>query len=283
MISANGADSDAGIIDVWDIDTFDSELRRDLDAHAELIRDYMITSRQQSHEREASDHRMPYPENPHAGEFLALKEHIMRLMEARTIRAWHYTRMTDTEIDALRQTGIYPSSLDTIQSRFAAQVVAGAFSHEVADRLFADSPYQSDQFDARSGKFWMTSHPVEIEDGGVAVFLESWGGEAAYFWQQDAALQDMLKQIGRPRVVEIAMPLLHSRDTYSAAEAVVATYGRTLACQPDKHAFDLYSQQPLGPAHILAVHSDGEPDFRAIARGYPAAFTDVDRRRLADE
>ena len=45
---------------------------------------------------------------------------ILRLMESRTIRAWHYTLMTDTEIDALRQTGINPSSLDTIQSRFAA-------------------------------------------------------------------------------------------------------------------------------------------------------------------
>lgn len=283
MISANGADEDVGIIDVWNVDTFDNELRGDLYAHAELIRDYMITSRRQSREHEASDHRMPYPENPHASEFLSAKEHIMRLMEARTIRAWHHTRMTDTEIDDLRQTGIYPSSLDVIRSRFAAQVVAGAFSQEVADRLFADSPYQGDQFDARSGKFWMTSHPVDIEDGGVAVFLESWGGEAAYFWQQDAALQDTLKQIGRPRVLEIAMPLLHSRQTYSAAEAVVTTYGRTLGCQPEKHAFDLYSQQPLGPAHILAVHSEGEPDFGIIARGYPAGFTDVNLGRWSEE
>lgn len=27
---------------------------------------------------------MPYPENPYAGEFMWVKEHIMRLMEART-------------------------------------------------------------------------------------------------------------------------------------------------------------------------------------------------------
>lgn len=61
MISAPDAGAGAGIIDVWSIDTFDSELRGDLDAHAELIRDYMITSRHQSREHEASDHRMPYP------------------------------------------------------------------------------------------------------------------------------------------------------------------------------------------------------------------------------
>ncbi|MDP9759489.1 MULTISPECIES: hypothetical protein [Agrobacterium] len=37
------------IIDVWDVEwdveTFDSELRGDLDAHADVIRDYMLTSR----------------------------------------------------------------------------------------------------------------------------------------------------------------------------------------------------------------------------------------------
>lgn len=283
MTSADGVDHDAGVIDVWNIDTFDRELRGDLDAHTELIRDYMITSRRQSREHEASDHRMPCPENPHAGEFIAVKEHIMRLMEARTIRAWHYTRLTDTEVDTLRQAGIYPSNLDTIRSRFAAQVVAGAFAKEVADRLFADSPYKSDQQAARSGKFWMTSHPVDIEDGGVELLLKSWGGEATYFWQQNAALQDMLKRIGRPRVLEIAMPLLHSRHTYSAAEAVVATYGRMLGCKPDKHAFDLYSQQPLGPAHILAVHSEGEPDFGTISRGYPVGFIDVNLGRWDEE
>ena len=283
MISANGVDDDVGVIDIWDINTFDNELRGDLDAHADLIRNYMIVSRRQSREHEASDHRTPCPENPHAGEFILVKEHIMRAMEARTIRAWHYTRMTDTEIDTLQQMGIYPSSLDTIRSRFTAQVAAGAFSQEVADRLFADSPYQSDQLAARSGKFWMTSHPVEIEDGGVEPLLESWGGEAAYFWQQDTTLQDMLKRVGQPRVLEIAMPLLHSRHTYSATEAVVATYGRMLDCKPDKHAFDLYSQQPLAPAQILAVHSEGEPDFRTIARGYPVGFIDVNLGRWDEE
>lgn len=128
------------IIDVWDVKTFDSELLGDLDAHADVIRDYMLTSRHQRLEREASDHTMPYPENPYAGEFMWVKEHIMRLMEVRTIRAWHYTRLTDAEVDVLRQGGIYPSSLDTIRSHFAAQVAAGAFNQEVADRLFVDSP-----------------------------------------------------------------------------------------------------------------------------------------------
>lgn len=266
----------AGAVDVWDVGTFDEELRGDLDAHPEMILDFFVTSRRLWLEREASDHTHPYPENPHAGAFQWVTEHIMRLMEERTIRAWHYSRMTDAEVEALRAGGIYPSTLDNIRARFAAQVVAGAFIGEVADRLFAESPYQSEQLDSRSNKFWMVSHPVDVEDSGVELLLESWGGESAYFWQRDPELQQLLKGIGTPRVLEIAVPLCHSRHSYSAAAAVVATYGRKLGATPDKKAFDLYTHQPLGPDHVLAVHSEGDPTFAMIARGYPAGYVDTD-------
>jgi hypothetical protein len=269
------------LIDVWDIDTFDADLRGDLDCHADLIRDYMLTSRRQWLEREASDRRMPYPENPYAGKFLAVTEYMMGLMEQRTIRAWHYTRMSDAEIAVLRRDGIHLSTLDAIRARLAAQVAAGSFSQDVADRLFADSPFQSDQLGSRSNKFWMVSHPIDVEDSGVELLLESWGGEAAYFWQRDEALQELLKGIGRPRVLEIAMPLVHSRHCYSAAEAVVATYGRTLDCDPDKKAFDLYTHQPLGPEHLLTIHSEGDAGYSAMGRGYPERFVDLNLTRWA--
>lgn len=267
------------VIDVWNIDTFDGDLRRDLDAQADDIRNYIVTSRHQCLEHEASDHTDPLPANPYTDAFNWVTEHIMGLMEVRTIRDWHYTRQTDAEIDALRRGGIYLSSLNSIQTRFAAQAATGAFTQEVADCLFADSPYQSAQIASRSDKFWMISHPVEINDSGVKPLLASWGGESAYFWQRNTELKDMLKRIGQPLVLEIAMPLVHSRHSYSAAVAVIATYGRMLGCQPDAHSFDLYTQQPLGREHIIAINSQGEPNFDAIARGYPSGFVNVNLNR----
>lgn len=105
------------LIDVWDIDTFDADLCSILGCNADLIRNYMLTSRRQWLEREASDGIMPYPENPHAGEFLAMTERAAGLMERRTIRSWHYTRMTDEEVELLRQDGIHLSTLDAIRER----------------------------------------------------------------------------------------------------------------------------------------------------------------------
>ncbi len=265
----------SAIIDVWNMETFDDELRGDLETHADLIWDYLVTSRRQWLEREASDRTMPYPENPYAGEFIGVTEHITRLMEQRTIRAWHYTRMTDAEVDAMLRGGIYPSTLDNFRARLAGQVDAGTFSQEVAERLFADSPYQSEQLGSRSNKFWMVSHPVYVEGSSVEPLLESWGGESAYFWQRDPDLQLLLKSIGTPRVLEIAMPIVHSRHGYSAAEAVVATYGRLQGCPFDKKVFDLYTREPLGPKYLLAVHSEGDPCFVAMGRGYPSGYVDT--------
>ncbi|MDZ4317543.1 MAG: hypothetical protein U1A07_01675, partial [Phenylobacterium sp.] len=45
-----------GIIDVWDVRTFDEVLRADLDADADLIRNYLLTSHRLWEERQASDH-----------------------------------------------------------------------------------------------------------------------------------------------------------------------------------------------------------------------------------
>ena len=218
-------------IDLWDVATFDGELRARLDDAADTIRGYQTTSRKLWLEREASDHRSPYPENPFADAFMALREGLVPVMSQRNIRAWHYCRMTDAEVESIRQVGIRLSSVQTLRERLDAQVAAGAFDQAVADRLFDGSPFHSGQRTARLDKFWMVSHPAAIDDGGVEPLLGSWGGEGAYFWQQDEQLQALLRGIGRPRVLEVAVPLSLTRHAFSAGEAVVAAYGRSLGCR----------------------------------------------------
>ena len=125
----------------------------------------------------------------------------------------------------------------------------------------------------------MVSHPLEVGDGGVELLLKYWGGEAIYFWQQDMTLREKLKGIGRPRVLEIAMPLIHSNHSYSASKAVVATYARSLGCDSESNAFDLYTTHALGPEHVVSVHTEGDPNYLAMAQGYPTRFVDVDVSR----
>lgn len=261
--------SGTATIDVWDVETFDRKLLSYLEAHSPLIRDYFIISARLWLEYESSDHTMPRAENTCGLQFNAITEHIMSLMEKRVIRGWHYTRLTDDEAQILVCKGIYLPNLETIRSRLSVQVETGLLSQEAADQLYTDSPYQSDQREIRSDKFWLVSHPKTIDDSSVKLLLESWGGEAVYFWQRDPALRQILKSIGRARVVEVAVPLARSRQSYQAASAVIAAFGRKIGCKLDESAFDLYTNEPLCSSHILALHSQGEPRYSAIGRTYP--------------
>jgi hypothetical protein len=52
----------------------------------------------------------------------------------------------------------------------------------------------------------------------------------------------------------------------------VATFGRTLGCDPGTGAFDLYATRSLGAEAVLAIHTEGEAVFAGIAKRYPAEF-----------
>ena len=267
------------IIDVWNVASFDPELRRVLGDHADLLRNYHAKARENLIQRELSDRTGPYPDNRYAGDHIALAERLMEVMSQRTLRGWHYTRMTDAEVDRLRREGVVLPSPSTIRARLDAQVAAGAVTAAEADALHAASPFQRGQSDIRSGRFWMVSHPHEIEDGGVELLLGNWGGEGVYFWLSDPALQARVATIGRPRVVEIAAPLSKSRHGFSAAEAVMAAFARSLGCSVESKAFDLYVTEPLAPEAVLAVHTAGDPRFETLARGYPETYVQADLGR----
>jgi hypothetical protein len=100
------------MIDVWNPDTFDDDLFATLRANASLIRDYLILEKRIFLEREALDRWVPHVSNPHHSSYNSLLEQIiMPILEAMTIRAWHYTRLTDGEVQAIRDSGIHVSNV----------------------------------------------------------------------------------------------------------------------------------------------------------------------------
>lgn len=263
------------MIDVWDVETFDNGLIAELHASAELVRSYIETDQTNFlHKDTSSGVRAAYRDNPYEKSYLDLLEALSCTIETRIIRAWHYTRLTDGEVETLRATGVYPSTLETTRQRINALVDDGLMSSELATEIFEASPlHDSAQVLARSNKFWMTSHPIEASDGGVSSLLSNWGGEAVYFWlDTHPHLAEFVAGIGKPRVLEIAVPVDATRQAHFAAKSIVATFAETLECVPNFREFDLFSSRALGSEAILSVHTEGESAFRRIARGYPSKF-----------
>ena len=62
------------------------------------------------------------PDNPHGYAFIKLRERLGEIMGTRTIRAWHDTRLTDTEVSALQRDGTHMSTPETLRKRLDALV-----------------------------------------------------------------------------------------------------------------------------------------------------------------
>jgi hypothetical protein len=71
----------------------------------------------------------------------------------------------------------------------------------------------------------MISHPLAIHDSGVEPLMSHWGGEFASMWMRDPGLLAQLATIGSARVIELAIPVAATNHSYSAGNAVVATFG----------------------------------------------------------
>lgn len=268
-----------GVIDVWDARTFDLGLLEVLEEQAEEIVGYFDTDHAifLSYDNvDGPDRPIMRPDNPHAAAYYALLDRVGDLMASRTIRAFHYTRLTDDEVAELRRSGIHLSTPTTLRRRLDALVVSGALPAEIGDRLYDASPFHSEQRDARSEKFWMASHPIAVDDNGVAPLMARWGGEVASFWVSDAALSAPLTRLGKARIAEIAVPLEATRHSHAASKAVVATFGRARGAIPEKSDFDLYLKAPLPATAVFALHTEGDAAFTAMGRTYPAGFIDVD-------
>lgn len=266
-------------IDVWDLGTFTPDLLEALEPHAELIHAYFDAERTIFLAYDLgrdSDRPISRPENPQASAYYALLDEVSEIMASHTIRAFHYTRLTDDEVTGIYRSGIHLSTPETLRSRLNTLVASGDLPADIANQLYEASPFHSDQMDARSGKFWMASHPIEIDDSGVAPLMKRWGGEGASFWASDANLSSPLTKLGKARIIEIAAPLNATHHSHSASKAVIATFGRARGAIPGKFAFDLYVKAPLPPGAVLAVHTEGEVTFAAMGRTYPAGFVDVE-------
>lgn len=261
-------------IDVWDAGSFDPALTACLAQHADLMAAYYARSNQIFLDHDLGRARtLVRPENEHAGDFGALRETVGALMDARTIRAWHYTRLTDREVEDLSGVGIHLSTPDSLRRRFEAIVAEGQLTAAETDLLWRHNMFNH-QHASRAGKFWAVSHPQRVDDPGVEPLMAHWGGEAASMWMKDAAVLARLAGVGQPRVVGVAMPLAQCEDFGGAARAVIATFARTRGAITEPSGFDLYAKTDLPASAVLEVQTAGEDSFAAMANGYPPPFVD---------
>ena len=97
------------------------------------------------------------------------------MMSKKIVRAFHYTRMMDDEVERLRPAGIM-ISVDFLRERVERRVEAADLSQEPANQVTCRTAHGNAEFGVRDG-FWLTALPVHHDDGAVNMLLEHGGRE----------------------------------------------------------------------------------------------------------
>lgn len=260
-------------IDIWDVATFEPELTAMLAESSDLITSYWSEDARLFREREAQTVRGPPEQNRFGQRYIELKETVGRLMENRRIRAWHYTRLTDREVADIRARGMLPMTLAIIRDRLDALVAEGAIDAATADELYDASPYHRQLDGNREDRTWLAAEPFPPDASDVDELLAPWGGESIAFNHRSGPLRDLLEGIGRPRVIEMMVPLSATTRAYEVGCAAIDAYSFKLGCTGAWPAgADIVVVEPVLPEWIVAVHSQGDETYRRLGRGYPAGY-----------
>jgi hypothetical protein len=270
------------LIDLWDIGTYDNDIRDHLESHKEIIDGYFELERRKDIMVAKLATWVPIQPNRFVGDYEAAVRELGEIMSTKTLRTFHYTRMTGDEVESVQAEGIVPTSVDSLTKRVDRQVAAGRLTPEQATTIIKRTRLPMD-FGVRKG-FWSTTVPLHPDDSAVKLLVEHWGGESAYWLlvgTDDEDLISVLKEIGHRRVFEIALPLAEANGGlagFSAARTAVGEYARSLGHELHPAVLELDIEHCLPASNILRIHSEGEEDYKVIGRGYPTTFEEPESK-----
>lgn len=131
---------------------------------------------------------------------------LWEVISSYSITGWHCTRLTEGEIEAIRQDGMGLPSFEVLKRRVNTLERDGLLTSQVKNRLLLEN--QADETN-RAGLIWFCFFPPRrAGKNGISRFFRHWGGEALYNSHEDnSEIGDTLKAIGNPCIIEADVPI----------------------------------------------------------------------------
>lgn len=200
---------------------------------------------------------------PSADKFDAALYELMGIVRSSnyTMRGYHCTRLTKTEMQAITEKGMILPDLAMLNKRIEELESSGLITQSLSQHLKDNN--QSDD-DNRVGQIWFCFFPPHIGgQWGIERFFRSWGGEALYnSHERDPISGPALTKIGIPCIIEALVPL-QSLHFYSYLEKKLIR--RFLVSRGFKTSEELNhedcAKQPIPPRNIIRIISFPDADF----------------------
>lgn len=210
--------------------------------------------------------RMNPPPNPFEQVFNGTIEEVRRAIASLNVRGWHCTRLTEDEVKDLADNGLSPLSQDDLLHRIDRRERLGDVSSAQSARLKAKHQAGSS---GRAGAIHFGFTQAELLDqSAVGRLLTSWGGEALYnSHENDAETGPLLRRIGAPRLVLVALPIVDVCTFQGIAESVYR-YRMHVAgvSTSNNYGCEGTLRRPTKPNEIVRVLTLGENEFERMTQ-----------------
>lgn len=179
---------------------------------------------------------------------------------------FHCTRFHESEIEIVKEQGLKPLSEELAYGRVRRLHEIGVIQTQVALRLLSENAVNNNHGDRLGRLCFIFSRSTLRHEGDVFRLLSNWGGEALYWaHENDPEIAQVLKSIGRPCIVQVAVPIAMLNTYSSVGEKVISVFLHTHgAATTDDGLLEGSLDQALVSDHIQRIIEYGEPEFEML-------------------
>lgn len=196
----------------------------------------------------------------------AARNELKKLMRSSgyAMRGYHCTRLTESEIQAILNSGMSLPNLTMLHERIANVAAVGILEEAITQRLMQKNQANDNN---RAGMIWFYFFPPHIAgQWGIERFFRSWGGEALYNSHEDDPITGpALAKIGIPCIIEALIPI-GSLPHYSWLEKKLIRrflIGRGFVTGEDLDHED-HAVNPIPAENIIRVIRFPDADFISL-------------------
>ena len=267
-------------VEIEDIQSWPEEFRDEAFKHKTLLISYHQEYRRISRlGEEVLIARVYPPLNEFEEEYRALADRLETILSERRIVGYHCTRLTASEIKAIKNRGLNILSKELVQQRLDNALIDGLLTEEEALYLRNSDNLKEtldDKYGGRTGMIWFCPNRSSLQyESGVYRLFRSWGGEAIYWGhERDDNIAHAIRRLGKPCIVKCALPFCVAGHFSERLSDRFLSYVVSDAIEyPEPSVrFDMCSKQNLAATDILEIIEITDPEFEQLT-GYKSWTT----------
>lgn len=217
--------------------------------------------------------RVNPPTNPHAAAYSTLITELESLLAGCSIVGYHCTRLTQNELQDIRQNGLQLLSPALLESRLRSAYHQGLLTPKQYEYLTTHPQIRSNLANENGNRTGMTffcpNRSTLADPPSVYRLFRSWGGEAFYCGLEgDSFVSMTIRSIGKPCLVKCQIPVREMRPSYPCLAARLASF--LVIADVDfpepSFQFDLSIKRNLAAAEVEEIIEAGLDSFESLTR-----------------